>query len=545
MTSKTDGRGNTYHFEYDSLGYLTRDADPEGGYTNLSRAYDSTGYTITAITAMGKKTTYRVDQLRDGTKQFTMTDPNGLKTITTDGSDGTSTSSVPNGMSAPTQEKPDPRFGMQAPLGNVTVKTPGGLQSNINQFRTVTQMTGNQVTGLTDSVMVNGKPYRTQWDGNQRMLTKISAEGRKTFSFYNAKGKIVKDSIPGLLATLYKYDNKGRKIEDNWGGRKTAYEYDSLGRQSKVTDPYGHSTQFFYDASDRLVRTVMPDLSEVLFAYDRNGNMLSLVPPGKPEHTFDYSKVDLETLYEPPFAGDSARATAKSYNYDKEITRIARPDSLNMDFIYGGQGSLAGQPKKIVYDRGQLTFLYDTVKGLVTGVISPNGDSLLYQYDGQMPKNVRWTGSVNGNIKVRYNNDMQVLAETVNNTDSVNFSYDKDGLLTNAGALELRSSSTNNLLLSDTLGNVITNYTYSPLGEIASQQALYGSTVLFQVNYMRDSLGRITEKTETVQGASTKYDYAYDVKGQLIQVSRNDTIVSTYGYDGNGNRIAHVPLCLY
>jgi YD repeat-containing protein len=216
-----------------------------------------------------------------------------------------------------------------------------------------------------------------------------------------------------------------------------------------------------------------------------------------------------------------------------------------MDFIYGGQGSLAGQPKKIVYDRGQLTFLYDTVKGLVTGVISPNGDSLLYQYDGQMPKNVRWTGSVNGNIKVRYNNDMQVLAETVNNTDSVNFSYDKDGLLTNAGALELRSSSTNNLLLSDTLGNVITNYTYSPLGEIASQQALYGSTVLFQVNYMRDSLGRITEKTETVQGASTKYDYAYDVKGQLIQVSRNDTIVSTYGYDGNGNRIAHVPLCLY
>ena len=66
----------------------------------------------------------------------------------------------------------------------------------------------------------------------------------------------------------------------------------------------------------------------------------------------------------------------------------------------GGKGSLAGQPKCISYDRGTMTFLYDTVKGLVTGVISPNGDSLLYQYDGQLPKNVRWTGSINGSVKV-------------------------------------------------------------------------------------------------------------------------------------------------
>jgi RHS repeat-associated protein len=187
-----------------------------------------------------------------------------------------------------------------------------------------------------------------------------------------------------------------------------------------------------------------------------------------------------------------------------------------------------------------LTFLYDTIKGLVTGVISPNGDSLSYQYDGTLPMNVNWTGSVNGNIKVRYNNDMKVLAETINNKDSVNFVYDKDGLLTNAGALKLKSSTANNLLLSDTLGTVVTNYTYTSFGEIASQQSLFGSTVLYQVNYTRDSLGRISEKTETIQGVATKYDYVYDVKGQLMQVSKNDTIISTYTYDANGNRLTHI-----
>jgi RHS repeat-associated protein len=299
-----------------------------------------------------------------------------------------------------------------------------------------------------------------------------------------------------------------------------------------------------------LVRTVLPDSSDVLFTYDKNAcppcfifwrrNILSLLPPGRPEHVFNYSAIDLDTLYAPPFAGDSARATKKMYNLDQEIIHIARPDSLNMEFIYGGTNSLAGQPKRISYDRGTMTFLYDTIKGLVTGVISPNGDSLLYQYDGQLPKNVRWTGSINGNIKVRYNNDMKVLAEAINNTDSVNFVYDKDGLLTNAGALKLKSSSANNLLLSDTLGNVVTNYAYSAFGEIASQETIFGTDTLYKVGYLRDSLGRITEKTEMVQSVSVKYNYVYDMKGQLVQASKNDTVVSKYLYDANGNRVAHV-----
>jgi RHS repeat-associated protein len=186
-----------------------------------------------------------------------------------------------------------------------------------------------------------------------------------------------------------------------------------------------------------------------------------------------------------------------------------------------------------------MTFLYDTVKGLVTGVISPNGDSLLYQYDGQLPKNVRWTGSINGSVKVRYNSDMEIMAETINNKDSINFAYDKDGLLTSAGSLKLKSSATNELLLSDTLGNVVTNYSYNALGEIASQQTLYGSTILYQLNYTRDSLGRITEKIDSISGLKTKCDYVYDVKGQLLQISKNDTLVSTYSYDPNGNRITH------
>jgi len=61
----------------------------------------------------------------------------------------------------------------------------------------------------------------------------------------------------------------------------------------------------------------------------------------------------------------------------------------------------------------------------------------------QLPRTVQWAGSVNGSIKVRYDNDIKVLAETINNSDSVNFGYDKDGLLTSGGVLKLRLNTLN------------------------------------------------------------------------------------------------------
>jgi RHS repeat-associated protein len=39
-----------------------------------------------------------------------------------------------------------------------------------------------------------------------------------------------------------------------------------------------------------------------------------------------------------------------------------------------------------------------------------------------------------------------------------------------------------------------------------------------------------------VQGASTTYDYDYDLAGRLIEVSTNGSVTATYGYDSNSNR---------
>jgi YD repeat-containing protein len=108
------------------------------------------------------------------------------------------------------------------------------------------------------------------------------------------------------------------------------------------------------------------------------------------------------------------------------------------------------------------------------------------------------------------------------------------------GALRLKRDLSNGLIKADTLGNITDSMSYTTLGELSRNIVIYGSTTLFQTTYIRDSLSRITSLTETVQGTTKNYKYRYDSAGRLVEVKRNDTTISIYTYDPNGNRIAAV-----
>jgi YD repeat-containing protein len=67
----------------------------------------------------------------------------------------------------------------------------------------------------------------------------------------------------------------------------------------------------------------------------------------------------------------------------------------------------------------------------------------------------------------------------------------------------------------------------------------FASDTLFKTVYAQDSLGRITEITETIQGQTRKFNYVYDSAGRLSEMSRNDTLLAIYEYDANSNRLNH------
>ncbi|MEW6279792.1 MAG: RHS repeat-associated core domain-containing protein [Candidatus Eremiobacterota bacterium] len=51
-------------------------------------------------------------------------------------------------------------------------------------------------------------------------------------------------------------------------------------------------------------------------------------------------------------------------------------------------------------------------------------------------------------------------------------------------------------------------------------------------------MGRINQRTETIEGVTTTWTYSYDTAIRLARVDRNGTLYESYGYDSNDNRVS-------
>jgi RHS repeat-associated protein len=114
-----------------------------------------------------------------------------------------------------------------------------------------------------------------------------------------------------------------------------------------------------------------------------------------------------------------------------------------------------------------------------------------------------------------------------------------DGLLTGAGGLILSRDPGNGLVTGSALGNVIDSLTYNGFGEPETYSASYNAASLMNVQYTRDNIGRIIQKTETISGVTNTYVYTYDQAGRLTDVAKNGSNTAHYVYDENGNRIGY------
>jgi RHS repeat-associated protein len=543
LQSLADPKNNTTRFSYDALGRLTKDEDPAGGFKTLSRTEQAGGdFTTSLTTASGRKDTYDVDNLPDGSSRRTSTDPSGLKTETFIGADGTRKLVTPDGTTMEETLGPDPRFGMQAPVANkVTVKTPGGLSTTTTTSRQATfAEPGNPLsaTRLTDTVTTNGKVWTSTWDKAAGTEKSISPEGRSTTTTVDAKGRPVLEESVGFAPTSYEYDERGRLTKETIGtgteARTTTYAYDEKDRLTSITDPLGKERRFEYDAAGRVVREIGPGSQAVSYSYDENGNLTSITPPGQPAHEFGYDSRNLPTSYNAPQVGSEDRTTGYGYDLDHLPTSLTLPSGGKIEYSYDAGGRL----QTLRYPGGEKTYTYDAKTGNPATASNASG-TLSYSFDGFLPLSETSTGQVPGKVQFSYDNDLRVKGVSVNGGPEVAYSYDKDGLITKAGALDVSRDPTRGLLTGTTLSNVTDKRIFNSFGEMQSYEALSGTTRLYESTYKQDSLGRIVEKTENIGGESTTYAYAYDEAGNLKEVKKGGSVVASYAYDANGNRLSH------
>ncbi|MBN4080473.1 hypothetical protein JYT31_02300 [Beggiatoa alba] len=537
-----DPRGGVSNMNYDTSGRLQQDKNAINGLWDVARTELPNGYIASLTSALGRTKTYQVETLANGNKRRLNTREDGTQTETITQTDDIIVTTDPDGTVTTIEEGPDPRFGMQAAIPKkVTVVLPSGLTSVTTNSRTATLLDANDPFSLNQQTKVtniNGRTYTTVFDKKTLTFVATTPEGRTASSVIDAQGRLRSSSVPGLAIANISYDMRGRlsKLESTGGSqtRASTYTYNPQGYIESITDPVGRVVRFSYDRSGRVIQQTLPDSRFITYSYDAKGNIVSITPPGKSAHTFTYNGVDQQSSYTPPALSGVNTITSYAYNLDKQLIQINRPDGKVVDIAY----NTAGKRSSVTIPRGAYTYNYNATSGLIHSITAPDGSQLAYSYDGTLPISETLAGEVSGTVSRVYDNNFQVTRLTVNGT-AINYGYDNDSLLTQAGDITLTRNPQNGLLTGTMLGSYSTASTYNPFGELANYAANNGSTFLYQSNYTRDGLGRITRKVETIAGSNTTYDYHYDLVGRLDQVSTNGAVSSTYTYGSNSNRLSH------
>jgi RHS repeat-associated protein len=186
------------------------------------------------------------------------------------------------------------------------------------------------------------------------------------------------------------------------------------------------------------------------------------------------------------------------------------------------------------------SYSYHPSTGKLASLSALGGQNLAFLYDGSLLTQASWSGPVAGSYHRSYDAFFRVASESVNGGAPISFSYNADGRMVAAGPLTRSFAPSSGFLQTATLGVVHDTWTYSAFGELESYTSSVGGTPFYSVTYQRDNLGRISAKTETLQGTTRTLVYSYDLAGRLTDVTINGAPSEHYEYDPNGNRLLGV-----
>jgi RHS repeat-associated protein len=528
MTAKIEPEGNRFEHVFDSNGKLTDASDEVGGHWQYSRTTAANGDIMTnMLTGEGNLTSYLDRTYSTGAYTSTITGPTGAETFFSESGDGlTVNKSLPCGMNLEFKYDLDSEYKFKF-VKEMTEITPSGLERVTLKDKTYQDTDSDDIPDLiTETVTVNSKPTTLENNVLQSQKTVTSPEGRTVTMLYDPSTLATESvSVPGLFDTLYDYDSKGRLISVDTDTRGLDFTYNSQGFLENFTDAENHTTSYIYDAVGRVKQINRPDTTSLWFTYDKNGNMTVLTNPSTIDHGFGYNKVNLNSSYQTPLS------LSYTYVYDKDrrLKQTNFPSGNQINNIYAN-----GRLEQIQTPEGNIDFTY--LCSTKVGSITKGSETITYDYDGKLVTSETLTGTLNQSLGYTYNDDFNLTSLNYSGgTES--YTYDNEGLLTGAGNFTISRNAGNGLPEAVTGGALSLSRTFNGYGEIDAQDYSIGGQYLTSWSLTRNNNGRITNKSETVDGISSDYIYTYDPMGRLLTVTKDSTLVEEYQYDANGTRI--------
>ena len=384
-------------------------------------------------------------------------------------------------------------------------------------------------------------PYRTSQPSRWRTSGPFRARAYVTYA-YDEAGRLIRVTRPGGTTITSNIEASGNRLlttvvdENGWNTQdyydaferlvetrafdgsqilSTKYEYNGADQIKKVIDPNGNATLYDWDLLGRNTRITDPDLGIRTKTYDLAGNLKSTVDARNRTTTFNYDALNriTEKIYP---SGQRVK-----WNYDEAASQNGRGRLTSFtDLTSSGCGSDPGavmqyepngRPKTIARciqgQRATFSFKYEPLVGRLKEMTYPDGEVVTYEYDatGALSKlpgifEIQQRDASGRPTQMQYGNGVVRRLEYDANRDWVNRQTDRLG---NTNVFDA-------------------TYTYEPNGLL--------KTAVSQTNQLNVAMQYDTVKRiKSLTGSQTQ-SWSYDKAGNLIV----NSALGNYSYPGQG-----------
>ena len=481
VTSETNARGHTTHYEYDRLNRLTKVTPPKGDSSRTDIQYIYSGGAMEKkVIRSGHTFSTFYNALGNPFKQVQSASGKTITQLASYNTIGQQTY-----LSYPAYGSPNKgvTFKYDALGRLISKKFPDNAEEKYHhKSHNKLEITNprNHKTLYT---------YRSFGHPDQQELMKINApESMETTITRNILGHVTSVSLGGKTRS-YHYNNKYFvEYEDNPETGRTSYTYDNVGNVLSKQVGSGEPFRYRYDNQYRLTKLFYPDNTsdtpDVNYDYDQLGNLTAL-SQANADWTYEYdshNKLLIENATLKNKATNNQYSFGYVYNNQDIVEAISYPSGLTIDY----QPNNLGKATQVGQFANHLEFFAD---GQLKSMTYGNGQSLSL---GQHPQR-QWLDSIQVGSAVNLSYSFDTMGNVKGITDSIN------------------SANSHQM-------------TYDGVNRLASATGQWGNA-----SYRYNSLGDITSK----QLGNTNLTYHYDGQGRLGSVSGSDNY--QFGYDRFGN----------
>jgi RHS repeat-associated protein len=162
--------------------------------------------------------------------------------------------------------------------------------------------------------------------------------------------------------------------------------------------------------------------------------------------------------------------------------------------------------------------------------VSKAGEQIAYGYDGSLVVSQALTGTLNQTLSYTYNNDFNLTGFTYAGAAAA-YTYDDDGLLTQASGYTITNNAQNGLPEGVNDAVMGLSRSFNGYGEVSGQSVTVNGAAAGSWALTHNNNGQIITKTETVAGVTADYAYSYDEVGRLREVEKDGVLVEEYQYN--------------